>query len=86
MLASIPRIFSPSRQDRLCGPSSRLSNAYGGTPSLGGSSDRGVKLTTHLHLVPTFRMRGAIPPFSQYVFKAWCLIKQEIYLNGVVLS
>jgi hypothetical protein len=26
------------------------------------SSDQGVKLTTHLHLVPRPRMRGAIPP------------------------
>jgi hypothetical protein len=32
-----------------------------GAPSLG-ESGRGVKLTTHLHLVPRSRMRGAIPP------------------------
>jgi hypothetical protein len=30
-------------------------------------------------------MRGAIPQFPQYVFMAWCLIKQEIRLRGVVL-
>jgi len=34
-----------------------------------------VKLTTHLHLVPMLRMRGAIPPLSQYVFMAWYLVK-----------
>jgi hypothetical protein len=33
----------------------------------------GVKLTTHLHLVPRSRMRGAIPPLLQYVFMARCL-------------
>jgi hypothetical protein len=25
-------------------------------------------------------MRGAIPPLPQYVFKAWCLVKQKMYL------
>jgi hypothetical protein len=34
-------------------------------------SDRGVKLTTHLHLMPRLRMRGTIPPLPQYVFRAW---------------
>jgi len=33
-----------------------------------------VKLTNHLHLMPRLRMRGAIPPLSQYIFKVWCLI------------
>jgi hypothetical protein len=32
---------------------------------------RGKKLTTHLHLVPRSRMRGAIPPAPHYVFMAW---------------
>jgi hypothetical protein len=40
-----------------------------------GLSDLGVKLTIHLHLLPRFRMRGAIPPLSQYVFVAWYLVK-----------
>jgi len=31
---------------------------------LPGYSGRGVKLTTHLHLVPMLRMREAIPPLS----------------------
>jgi hypothetical protein len=42
-----------------------------------GQSGRGVKLTTHLHLVPRSRMRGSIPPLSQYVFMAWCLVKHR---------
>jgi hypothetical protein len=32
-----------------------------------------MKLTTHLHVVPMSRMRGAILPFSQYVFMRWCV-------------
>jgi hypothetical protein len=35
------------------------------------------KLTTHLHLVPRSRMRGATPPLPQYVFMAWCLVKHR---------
>jgi hypothetical protein len=31
-------------------------------------------LTTHLHLQPRSRMRGAIPPLLRYVFMAWCLV------------
>jgi hypothetical protein len=46
-----------------------------------GYSGRGVKLTTHLHLVPRLRMRGTITPFSQYVLVAWYLIKQRINLH-----
>jgi len=37
-----------------------------------GLSGRGVKLTTHLHLVPRSKMHGAIPP-------------PPILLHGVVL-
>jgi hypothetical protein len=36
-----------------------------------------VKLTTHLHLMPTSRMSGTIPPLPQYVFMAWCLVKHR---------
>jgi hypothetical protein len=35
----------------------------------------GGKLATHHHLVP----------LPQYIFTVWCLIKQEIYINGVGL-
>jgi len=38
---------------------------------------RGVKLTTHLHLVPRSRMCGILPPFPQYVLMAWCLVKHR---------
>jgi hypothetical protein len=40
-------------------------------------SGRGVKLTTHFHLVPRSRMRGDIPPVPQYVFLAWCLVQHR---------
>jgi hypothetical protein len=36
-----------------------------------------VKLTTHLHLVPSSRMRGAIPPLPQYIFMLWCLVTHK---------
>jgi hypothetical protein len=35
------------------------------------------KLTTHLHLPPTLVMRDSIPPLPQYIFMAWCLVKQR---------
>jgi len=35
-----------------------------------------VKLTTHLHLVPKLRIRGAIPPLPQYDM-AWCSVKAQ---------
>jgi hypothetical protein len=37
----------------------------------GEQKNRGVKLTTHLHLVPSLRMSGAITFFSLYIFVAW---------------
>jgi hypothetical protein len=42
-----------------------------------GYSGRGVKMATHLHLVPRSRMRGYIPPLPQYAFMAWCSVKKE---------
>jgi len=38
---------------------------------------RDVKLTTHLHLVPGSRMRGAVPSFPQYAFVTWCWVKKS---------
>jgi len=35
------------------------------------------QLTTHLHLVPRSRMRGAIPPLPQNVFMAWYYVKHR---------
>jgi hypothetical protein len=37
----------------------------------------GVKMTTNLHLVPTLRMSGAIPPVPQCSFMAWCSVKAQ---------
>jgi len=45
-----------------------------------GESGLGVKLTTHLHLVPKLRMRGGLCPLLQYVYMVWCLIKQWMSL------
>jgi len=45
-----------------------------------------MKLTTHLHLILRLRMRGAVPPLSQYLFMVRYLIKQEICLHGMVLG
>jgi hypothetical protein len=42
-----------------------------------GVKERGREATTHLHLLPRSRMHGAIPPLSQYVFMAWCLVKHR---------
>jgi hypothetical protein len=36
----------------------------------GNSSGRGVKLTTHLHVVMRFRMSGAMPVLPQHAFVA----------------
>jgi len=54
-------ISSPPRPGRLSGPPSLLHNGYRGLLRRD-YSDRNVKLTTHLHLVPRLKMRGDIPP------------------------
>jgi len=36
-----------------------------------GKSRRGVKFSTHLHLVPRLRMSGSLPLFSLHAFMAW---------------
>jgi hypothetical protein len=64
---------SPPLSDRLWGPPSFLSSGYQRLFRRG-YSGRGVKLTTHLHLVPRLRMRRAIHPHPQYVFIVWCLV------------
>jgi hypothetical protein len=50
-----------------------------------GQSGRDVTLTAQLHLVPRLKMCGAITPLPQYVFIAWCVIKQWVSVHGVVL-
>jgi hypothetical protein len=42
-----------------------------------GALSLGVKLTTHLHIVPRSRTRGAIPSLPQYVFLAWFIVKHR---------
>jgi hypothetical protein len=44
---------------------------------ISGNVCRGVKLTTHLHLVLRSRMRGAIHPLPPYAFMAWCSVKAQ---------
>jgi hypothetical protein len=53
-------LSSPQRPDRFWGSPSLLSNGYRGLFSRG-YSGRGVKLTTHLHLVPRSRMVAIHP-------------------------
>jgi hypothetical protein len=57
-------------------PPSLLLKGSGGALT-GGRSAGGVKLTTHLHLVPRLRIHAVIPPSPQYVFMAWCLVKHR---------
>jgi hypothetical protein len=66
----------PPRPERFWAhPASYPMGTWGSFP--GDKSGRGMKLTTHLYFVPKSRIRGAIPPLSQYVFMAWCLVKQR---------
>jgi len=75
------RFFSsPPHSDRLWSPYSLLSRGYRRF-FLQGLSGRGVKLTTHLHLVPRSRMCGALSPLPPYFSMAWCLVKYRIHLR-----
>jgi len=60
--------------------SSLLPNRYGGGGITPGLSGRGVKITTHIHVVPRLRKCGAIPPLNQNVFMAWWLLKHKTAL------
>jgi len=42
-----------------------------------GVKGAGRELTTNVRLVPMSRRRGAIPPLTQHVFMAWCLVKRR---------
>jgi hypothetical protein len=57
-----------------------------GAPFLGVKRPGGVKLITHLHLVPK-SMSGAISLLSQYTFMAWRSVKAQgqIYLPWVMI-
>jgi hypothetical protein len=48
----------------------------------GGKAVWGVKLTTHLHLVPRWKNEWSYTSIPQYAFMAWCLIKHK----GLALS
>jgi hypothetical protein len=64
--------FSSSpRPERLWGPPSFLYNGYQGL------FPWGVKMTTHLNLVPRSRMRGDKPPLPQYAFIGRCSVKAQ---------
>jgi hypothetical protein len=67
---------SPPCPDRIWGVPSLLSNGYQGLFPWG-QSGRGVKLTTHFHLVPRSRMHRIIPPLPQYAFIALCSLKAQ---------
>jgi hypothetical protein len=50
---------------------------------------RSVKLTTHLHVVPRLRIRGAVTPLSQCAIMAWYLIKYKetlSYIKFVIIT
>jgi hypothetical protein len=55
-----------------------------GAPSLGVKRP-GVKLTTHLHLVPRSKNEWSYTSIPQYAFMAWCSVEAQgqlyLYLN-----
>jgi len=40
----------------------------------------------HIHIGLRLRNHGTIPPFPQYIFIVWCLIKQKIQFHSMVLT
>jgi hypothetical protein len=70
--------FVNATANYLCPASYPIGTGGGGiTPGLSG---RGVKITTHIHVVPRLRKCGAIPPLNQNVFMAWWLLKHKTAL------
>jgi hypothetical protein len=61
--------YSLPRSDRFWESPKPLYSGYRGALAPG-SSGRGVKLTTHLHLIPRLRIRGDITPLPRYVLMA----------------
>jgi hypothetical protein len=67
---------SPRHPDRLLGPSSLLSNLYGGAVS------PGVMLTTHLQVLPRLRIRGSIHPIPHTSsWRSAQLVKRRDYFT-----
>jgi hypothetical protein len=42
-----------------------------------GKAGRGMKMTTHLRLLPELRMLGGMPSLHHNIFVSWCLIKHR---------
>jgi hypothetical protein len=59
-----------------------------GALSLGEGSGRGVKLTTHLHLVPRWKNEWSYTSTPQYAFRGWCSVKAQgqLYLYLTCLA
>jgi hypothetical protein len=70
-----PAFSSPPRPERLWGPSSLLSNGYQGL--FLGEKRPGVKLTTHLHLVPRTKNVWSYTSTPQYTFMAWGSVERS---------
>jgi hypothetical protein len=64
---------SQPRPELLWAPPSLLSNGCQGFLPWG-LSGWGVRLTTHLHLVPRSKNEWSYTSTSQYAFMAWCLV------------
>jgi len=79
--SSSDRSWEFSLHHRVQTVSGSHSNGYQGLFSWG-YIGRGVKLTTHLHVMPRSRMYGLIPPLPQYASMAWCLVEvqEQLYL------
>ena len=60
---------SPKRPDRFWDQSSLLPSGYSGLIPWG-QDGWGVELTTHVHLMPTLRISGAIPHYSTFSGRA----------------
>jgi hypothetical protein len=77
-------VSSPQHQDQLWGPPSLLKVYQGLSPQA--KSDRKVKLTSIFHLIPRYRMRGAIPPLSLYLLKTLSVISIDVWVNSIELT
>jgi hypothetical protein len=63
------------------GPTRLLSNGYRGLLPRD-KSGLGVKMNTHLHLVPKSRMRRTIPPLPQYFMASYLIKRRDMILHA----